>query len=184
MAAVVQITASSSLATQAVNVWHWQIPNSSPTTEVNNCVTALDTFYEAIKANLVAGTITVSGRAKTVDQGTNIWINGTSLTTVTTGSGTAPLSGCVVASLGSNVVGGSRRGRVYLGPITDSAIQSDGRSINTGISSTWLTALTTLISTTTGGVQLVVWSRTLLTATAVVNCAINPILGTQRRRLH
>jgi hypothetical protein len=181
--AVVEIRASHSFATQAVNVWHWRIPESNAVTEVNAAITALDAFYEAIKARIQAGTITVEGLARTVDQNPNEYIGGSGLTTTTTGATGGLLSASVVLSLKSNFVGGSRRGRKYLGPLYAAGIQADGRSVASSVATDVVNAATTLIGTTTSGIEFGVWSRQEEVFTPITTVAVNPIVGTQRRRL-
>lgn len=181
---VIEVTAESSLSTESVNVWHWRVPNSALVTEVNTCITALDTFYEAIKTYLSSQTILIGFRTKTVDQTPNLLVGGTSQTTVSTTGTPTVLSACVVLSLGSTIIGGSRRGRKYLGPLVDGAKDSTGRQVSSGAITTITTAATALMGTTTNGVQLGVWSRKTNTFTAVTSINVNPILGTQRRRLN
>jgi hypothetical protein len=81
------------------------------------------------------------------------------------------------------VVGGSHRGRVYLGPLNSSAVQSDGRTPTVAQSNTVVSALATLMGFTTNGVQLAVWSRKLLAAQPVTSVGVRPLIGVQRRRL-
>jgi len=181
--AVVEIRASNSIATEAVNVWHWRIPESNAVTEVNAAITALDTFYEAIKSRIQTGLITVEGLARTVDQNPNEYIGGSGLTTSTTGAAGGSLASAIVLSLKSNTVGGSRRGRKYLGPMAAASLQADGRSIGAATITEVTNAASTLIATTTSGIEFGVWSRLLNVFTPITTVAVNPIVGTQRRRL-
>lgn len=183
MVAVIEVRASSSIGTEAVNVWHWRIPEANSLTELTGIIGALDAFYEAIKAELQAGIITVEGLARTVDQNPNEYISGSGLTTLTTGSGASVLSACAVLSLKSNTVGGSRRGRKYLGPLDTAAVATNGADVATSTISTILTAATTLMGFTTNGVELGVWSRKFQTFTPVSAVGVATGLGTQRRRL-
>jgi hypothetical protein len=183
MPAVVRVPVESSLATGSVNVWHWIIPNSSPVTEVSGICTALDTFYTACATVFSVQTFTIGNRCVTVDQSPNLIISATTQTATGSGAGQAQLSTCFVAQLGSNVVGGSHRGRVYLGPLNSSAVQSDGRTPTVAQSNTVVSALATLMGFTTNGVQLAVWSRKLLAAQPVTSVGVRPLIGVQRRRL-
>jgi hypothetical protein len=89
----------------------------------------------------------------------------------------------VVLSLKSNFVGGSRRGRKYLGPLYAAGIQADGRSVASSVATDVVNAATTLIGTTTSGIEFGVWSRQEEVFTPITTVAVNPIVGTQRRRL-
>lgn len=183
MPAIIRIPVEGNIGTRSVNVWHWLIPMSSPVTEAGAAVTALAAFYNAIKANLFAQTFTIGNRIVTVDQATNTQVFAAPLTVVTTGATTAPLSTAVVASLKSTNVGPRYRGRVYLGPVTPSVINGDGRTINAGITSTWNTALTTLVGTVASGIQLVIYSRKFNTSIPVIGANVSPIAGVMRKRL-
>lgn len=183
MPAVIRVPVESSLSTQAVNVWHWIIPNSSPLTEASGICTALDTFYTAIAGVLGATTFTIGTRVVTVDQTPNLVIPAVTQSAVGTGPGFSMLASCAVLQLGSNVVGGSHRGRVYLGPLDSSAVDSTGRQIASADQSTITAAAATLMAFTTNGVQLAVWSRKNLVATPVTGVSTRNIVGIQRRRL-
>jgi hypothetical protein len=183
MSAVIRVSVESNLATGSVNVWHWIIPNSSPVTESNNAVNALDTFYTALGSVLGAQTFTIGSRVVTVDQNPNLIIGATSQTATTSGTGYSVLSACAVVRLSSSIVGGGHRGRVYLGPLANNVLNSNGRELTTAIANTITSAAATLMGTTTGGIQLAVWSRTTRVATAVTGVAVPTGLGTQRRRL-
>jgi hypothetical protein len=182
--AVVEIRASHSVSTQAVNVWHYRIPEANVLTEVNAAITALDTFYEAIKTRLVTGTLTVEGLVRTVDQSPNEYIGGSGLTTTCTGAAGASLATAVCLSLKSQLVGGSNRGRKYLGPCIAGVLQGDGRSIASSVVTDFTTAATTLVATVTSGIELGIWSRKNSTFTPVTAVGINPVAASQRRRLH
>jgi hypothetical protein len=183
MPAVVRIPAESNISTGAVNIWHWIVPNSSLLTEVQNAVTALGTFYSAIAGVLQAGTITIGARCVTVDQNPNLIVSPTVSNVATTGGGQSPLQCAVVLRLFSNVVGGSHRGRVYLGPLDTAAIQANGRLVSAADTTTINAAAATLMGTTTGGIQLAVWSRKNRVAQAVTGVGVTSLIGTQRRRL-
>lgn len=181
---IVRIAAESTIAFGSVNVWHWDLPGVAETTEVNAAITALDTFYEAIKTHLQPAVITAGTRVVTVDESPNRVIAGTPLSTTTTGTDNAPRQAAVVCKLLTPFIGKSYSGRVYLGPLYKSAIATDGRQVSSGTISTVQTALTTLVGTTTSGIQLVVWSRKLNAATPVTGSAVNGVIGTQRGRLN
>jgi hypothetical protein len=183
MPAVIRVTAESNQAQQSVNVWHWIIPNSSPLTEAQNAVNALGTFYTAIAGVLAVQIFSIGRRVVTVDQVPNLIISPTVSNVTCTGVNRSPLQAAIVLALGSNVVGGSHRGRVYLGPLDGAAIQSDGRSVTASDLTTINTAAAALMATTTGGIQLAVWSRKNRAAQPVTAVGGSPIIGTQRRRL-
>lgn len=184
MPAVIRIAAESSLATASVNVWHWIIPNSAPVTEAQNAVDALDTFYTAIAGELANGIVwTIGSRVVTVDQNPNLVIGVVTGSATGTGTNTNILSAAAVLNLGSNIVGGAHRGRVYLGPLDSAATNSNGRQIASSTQTAITAAAGTLMATTTGGIQLAVWSRKNLQATAVSSVSTRLTIGSQRRRL-
>lgn len=183
MAAIVRIPVESSLATGCTNVWHYSIPNSSPTSEVSEAIDQLDTFYTAIAGSLFVQTFTIGQRCVTVDQTPNLVIPGTSEQATGTGTGVTTLAACAVLGLGSNIVGGSHRGRIYLGPLDDAAVSSNGRELDSTNRTTILTAAAALLSATASGAFVVVWSRKNLTATPVTGVSVATTIGTQRRRL-
>lgn len=183
MVAIVRVPVESSLATGSVNVWHWEIPNSAPITEVGEVTAALDTFYTAIAGVLFVQTFTIGTRCVTVDQNPNVIIPANTGSATATGVGVSVLSAAAVLSLGSYVVGGTHRGRVYLGPLDQGAVQSNGRQLGTSEQSTINSAAGALLTPTASGCRLVVWSRKNNTATVVTSVSTALQLGTQRRRL-
>lgn len=183
MSAVIRITAESNLPTGSVNVWHWQIPNSAPGTEAGNAISALATFYTSIASRLATAVYVIGSRVVTVDQNPNQIIGVTALTANTTGTGTAVLSAAAVIRLTTPIVGGSRRGRKYLGPLASASVNANGRQLASGVDTALNSALLTLQSTTTGGIQLVVWSEKNRVATPVTGGGASLTIGTQRRRI-
>lgn len=182
MTAVVAIPVESNLATESVNVWHWRIPETSSGTEVNTCINALDTFYTAVGSIFTAQTFTIGSRVVTVDLEPNRIIAGTVQTAASGTASIAPLSLAIVCSLLTSTVGGSFRGRKYLGPVGNSAVHTDGRTFTSSTVSTVQGALNTLIATSTGGVELGIWSRTREVFTPVETGVVRSLIGTQRRR--
>jgi len=183
MPAVIEVPVESDLATASVNVWHWIVPNSALVTESNNAIAALDTFYTAIASSLSAQTFTIGRRVRTVDQNPNLLVGSTPQTSLASGGAPAVLTAAALLSLGSSIIGGSRNGRKYLGPLTSTAVATGGRTLTAGTISAISAAAATLMATTTGGIQLAVWSRTLLVATPVTSNTVRAVLGTQRRRM-
>lgn len=183
MVAVIEIRASHSFATQAVNVWHCRIPEANVSTEVAAAITALDTFYETIKSRIQAGILTVEGLVRTVDKNPNVYIGGSGLTTTTTGTTGGSLASAICMSMKSSVVGGSHRGRKYLGPAPASVLNVDGRTIAASVVADVLSAGTTLLGTSTAGIDFGIWSRKDSTFTSWDTVSVNPVLATQRRRL-
>lgn len=183
MVAVIEVRASSSLASEAVNVWHWRIPEANALTELTGIIGALDAFYEAIKAEIQVSTITVEGLARTVDKNPNTYIGGSGLTTTATGVAGNNLASSAVLALKSNTVGGSRRGRKYIGPLDANSVDATGRQVATATITAIVNAATTLMGFTTNGVELGVWSRKFSVFTPVTTVGVSSQLGTQRRRL-
>ena len=183
MPAVIRISAEGDIATGAVNVFHSLIPNSAPVTEANNAIGALNTMYGTLATWLQMGQITIGKRVVTVDQNPDLVIGATSQIVASTGASFDPLNCAAVISWGTQVVGGSRRGRTYLGPLEAGGVSSDGRTIASAMRTAILSAATAMAGTTTGGIQFGIWSRKLQTFTAVNSITVNPLVGTQRRRL-
>lgn len=183
MTAVIRVTCESSFATLAVNAWHWRIPEANTATEVSGILTALDTFYEAIDANLAPATWTIGSRVVTVDQSPNEEIFASALTCVTSGATNGFLGACAVVSHRGAAVGARYRGRKYIGPLTAAALASNGRELSSGTLSTISTAFTTLGGFTTNGVEFGVWSEKFSQFTPSTVFAVRTQLGTQRRRV-
>jgi hypothetical protein len=182
---VIRVTAESNLTTQSVNVWHWIVPNSALLTEAQNAVDGLQTFYTAVAGSLANGfSIAIGKRVVTVDQSPNLIVSPTVRNVSSSGTGHSAQQAAIVCSLGSNVVGGSHRGRIYLGPLDTAAINTDGRTVASADQTTINSALAALMATTTGGIQLAVWSRKNHAATPVTAVGISSVIGTQRRRLN
>lgn len=183
MVAVIELRASQSLATAAVNVWHCRIPEANVNTEVAAAISALDTFYEAIKARIQITILTVEGLVRTVDKNPNVYIGGSGLTTSTTGPVGGSLATAVCMSMKSSTVGGSHRGRKYLGPCPASVVNTDGRTVASAVVTEILNAGTVLLGTSTAGIDFGIWSRQDQVFTSWDTVSVNPVLATQRRRL-
>lgn len=183
MPVIYRVECSSNIATQAVNVWHFQGPDSDRVTEANACITALDAFYESIKAYLIAGIITSGSRVTTEGLTPNVEIGASSLTCTTTGSGMDILAQCVVAKLRSVNIGQRYHGRKYLGPLASIGVDADGRTIAGACRTDVISGLTTLMGVSASGIDLGVYSKTYNIFTPVTVVSANTIVGIQRRRL-
>lgn len=168
---------------QAVNVWHFDCGGAATTSLANECIVKVDTFLEAIKAFLAAGTYTTGSRVVTVDQTPNAVVAATALTCVSSGVGNAPRQVAAGVSWRTAFIGRSFRGRNYIGPLASGAVASDGLNLNSTFASDLLTAAGNLRTVTTGGAQLCVWSERLQAANVVTGAAVPLSLRTQRRRL-
>lgn len=183
MSTVVRIVSEATSSRESVNVWHFRCPESNLSTEVAAAISAVDTFYEAIKALLTIPTYTHGTRVVTVDKDPNIVVPSTNLTTTTTGTGPAVLSACIVASITGTAIGPRYRGRVYLGPIAVTNLNSDSANWNGTPVGTVSTALATLVGTHTAGIELGIWSRKYETFEPATGSSVGTAVGTQRRRL-
>lgn len=184
MPAVIEVRAHHSIATESVNVHHWRIPNSAAVTEANAAINALDAFYTALIGRIQTGVIQIDGLVRTVDQGSNFFIQGTTQTASCTGTVGAPLSlACCIAKK-SNFVGGSRRGRIFVGPLTAACLNTDGRTIASAPTADFGAAALALFNTTTSGIEYGVWSRKTTTFTPTPVVQVNTVAAQQRRRLH
>lgn len=184
MAAVVRVPVESSLGTLSVNVWHYRITNASPLTEINEILVKLDTFYTALATWLRSQTFTIGARVVSEDQTNNFIVIPTVQTASMSGTGGEVLSACAVLSISSDLVGGTHRGRKYLGPLEDAAVQSDGRSLNSTLRSDINTAAAALLTPTASGSVLGVWSRKNSSFTLATGVSCSAIAGTQRRRMN
>lgn len=183
MVAVIRVTAESSLATASVNVWHFQIPDTARVAEADEVVDKLDTFYTALATMLTSATWTIGSRVVTVDKNPNQVVGATSETSTSSASGTSSLAMCAVLHFSGANIGPRYRGRVYLGPLSASALNSDGRTIASANKATITSAATTLMGVGALGTQLVVWSRKWSAATIVTTIGVTNVAGVQRKRL-
>lgn len=183
MPVVIRVSCESSLALGATNVWHAQIPDSARVTEANAFVNALDAFYTAIASLLVAGTIQIGNRVTTASLDPNQVIGATAQIAATTGVVSSAVQAAIVCSLQGTNIGPRYRGRIYLGPLDDSAIQSDGFSVNTGAQTTIATALSTLRTSGGSNYTLGIYSRKYNTFEPMTLGAVRGTIGTQRRRV-
>lgn len=104
----------------------------------------------------------------------------------TGGSGTAisTMAASALVKLGGGTRSRSGSGRLYHGPLQETDINPDGRTLAT----TSVTAINSAYNffrneCAIGGLELVVASRKRLTTSLATNIAVSPIIATQRRRL-
>jgi hypothetical protein len=98
--------------------------------------------------------------------------------------GVANNGGCALVKWNGGTRSGSNRGRMYFGPLTDVAVNTDGRTFN----SAWVTPLTAAFenfrnSLSGAGFPLVVISRVKSSAALVTSHSVENIIATQRRRV-
>lgn len=91
---------------------------------------------------------------------------------------------CALVKWNGSTRSRSTRGRLYFGPLTESAINNDGRTLT----STYLTSINTAFtnfrsSLASSGYPLVVLSRKTAAAYAVTSHAVETVIATQRRRI-
>jgi len=183
MAAVVRVAAESSLASGAVNVWHYRIPNIDLDDEVGEVLDAIKAFYDALATWLVTQTWTIGERVVTVDLNPNQIAASAARTSTSSGTGEEGLSLAGVLQLKTYTVGGSFRGRKYIGPLEDGVVATGGRQIGSTTRAAIISAATSLLTPTAAGCQLVIWSKTLEQATTVAGVSCASVLGSVRRRL-
>ena len=98
------------------------------------------------------------------------------------GSETSPASACII-SLGTGQRGSANRGRVFLGPVSETRM-ANGQliaGVRASLNTAWATFLTDLTSNSPV-MDLVVASYVHATDNAVTSCAAKDVLGTLRRR--
>lgn len=180
---VIRVPVESSLATEAVNIYHFEIPDVAPVTEAQEAVDALQDFYEAVKGTLTAGTLTIGRRVTTVDQNPNAVIAATARTVVCTGTGTEGLAVSAVLSWSTGLVGPRYRGRNYLGPIAGAVLTTDGRTLDNTLRQAYIDQAELYLITGLTNANLVVYSRKFNTSQPVINANMASVAGIQRRRM-
>lgn len=91
---------------------------------------------------------------------------------------------CALVSYGGGSRSRTSKGRLYFGPIGESDINTDGRTL----AASSITAMTAAFnafknSLTTGGFEWVVVSRKLQTAATIQAISVQAVIATQRRRI-
>lgn len=159
------------------NIWHC-FTTDSTTADAQLAVDALDAFYTSCAALYNSTTTIVIGT-----QVVEITANPPVIKAITPGSVTgtggtaqAPYQLANVVSLRTPVAGRSYRGRVYLGPISDTAL--NGAIISGALVTSIQNAANTLVATG----RPVVWSEKLQNYTVVTSAIVNGAVETQRRR--
>jgi hypothetical protein len=181
--AVFRFTSEYSGAQEAVNVWHFMTAGAPTTTQANEAIQAVDAFFTAIPTFLAAGTWNHGQRVTTVDQTPNFVVAATPQTSPGTGGSPAPRQVAAGVSWNTAFIGRSFRGRNYIGPLSSSALHTDGLTLVAALQTALVTAATALMAPTTNGAQLCVWSETLQQGNAVIASVVRSGYRTQRRRL-
>jgi hypothetical protein len=126
-------------------------------------LTALRTFYEALKAFLPTGTtLTYPGAGDVINETTGTvtdsWTTAAPATTVGTGAGVySGTSGFLVEWLTSTVLDGRRpRGKTFIVPVISTCLATDGTLSDTNVA-TVKAAADAFVAATTG--QFFVWHR-------------------------
>ena len=105
----------------------------------------------------------------------------------TGGAGSASLAtnaACALVKWNGGTRSRSSRGRLYFGPIAETNINADGRTLATGSRTAFNTAFTNFRnSLTASGYPLVVLSRILSEAFPVTSSDVEQVIATQRRRI-
>lgn len=161
----------------AYNIWH--VFNGSDTLATAQAgVDALRDFYTSIAALYNSTTAISMGENVVEVDHTPPVIYATTVRSLTGTGGTtqAPYQLANVATLRTLFAGRSYRGRVYLGPMSDTA--HTGAILSGTLNTTINTALATLI----GATNIRVYSEKLHVSTAVTSATSNTTIETQRRR--
>lgn len=103
------------------------------------------------------------------------------------GQGTVALAtngACALVKWNGGTRSGSSRGRMYFGPITESVINADGRTLASAEVTSLTNAANNFINSLSGaGFPLVVISQKQAKATTVTSAAVESIIASQRRRI-
>lgn len=168
---------------QAVLVWHVQTAGSATSTDANQAITAVDNVFEAIKTFMAAGTWIHGQRVITLDETPNRQIVASALSTVTTGASNAPRQACQVMSWSTAFIGKSFNGRSYFGPLSQTALDSNGLDTSASLRTALATAAANITAPLAGGAQFCVWSQKLGIGTPIFGGNARTGIKTQRRRL-
>ena len=183
MAVTIRFSAESDISQGAVNVWHYRCPDTALATEAQEAVEQVAAFYLAIEDLLAAQTFTIGNRVVTVDDDPNQILGVSSETQLCTGTGREVQSAAALVRWRSNLVGGSRAGRTYLGPLDSGCVDTDGVNLTGTTVTTITTAAGALLTPTAAGAQLCVFSRKFGTSTVVTGTGTRARVATQRGRL-
>lgn len=94
------------------------------------------------------------------------------------------MAACALVQWNGSSRSRSTRGRLYLGPVTEGNINSDGRTLASASVTAYLAAFNQVITQlNAANYPLAVLSRTLSTAYPVTSAAVESVVATQRRRL-
>lgn len=103
------------------------------------------------------------------------------------GIGSAALAtngSCALVKWNGGTRSGSSRGRMYFGPLIETDINSDGRTLPSTTVTALQTAMTNFLNSLSGaGFPLTVISPTTATHTLVTSVAVESTIATQRRRI-
>jgi hypothetical protein len=188
-------------ADRAVNVFHFGSGSSAPSgTDLTNLTNALNTFWNgtstgssaavySFMASVLAGSGTYS-YYDLFDPEPRAPLRVDPFTGFTTGSTTFPEEVALVLSYQAQKLSGfdqaSRRGRLFLGPLsTNAGSTASGRPVTTanGIVDTWCAAASgLLVATSAAGQKWQVYSRKFDTSADVHDGWCDDAFDTQRRR--
>lgn len=102
----------------------------------------------------------------------------------TTGNSFATAGACALIKWNGGTRSRSARGRIYFGPLTESQINADGRTVVGAFQTTINTAFANFRSSlSSSGYPLVVLSRTLSQAFPITSSTCENTIATQRRRI-
>lgn len=152
-------------ATAAVKV-AWEIA-AGPLTRLNN-LTALVNYHGMDLSSSTGAIVDVASAA----------VGGAGATAKATNGA------CALVKWNGGTRSKSQRGRLYLGPLAEGDVNSDGRTLVAGSLAGFQTAFTNFRNSLSGaGFPLVIVSRLLQEATPVVSHSVESVIATQRRRI-
>lgn len=167
------------------NSYHLFTNGGDETTGANQAITALQAMYAAVAgAYHTSVTWRIGDNVRSVDESPAQQVPTTPLTGAGTASGNQdPRQAAAIVTWLTGLVGKSRRGRTYFGPLISGVVDVDGL----GPTSTWQTnfqnAADGLLAASVPQGIWVVWSPTLSVNTAISSALARPYLGTVRGRL-
>jgi len=142
-----------------VNVWHIKTNDANLSTELtqaNALIGYIRTFYDSLKTYYPTATVLSLGTV--TEELTSREITPTMASVTGLGTGSAPQLLALVVTWRTNIASRRGRGRTFVGPLTTSAMQSDGTPAATLIT-TAQDAATALIASSTAYLngQIGVW---------------------------
>lgn len=179
------ITWSGASGSPGTNTWAYRVPTTVSDVDgvLEQATTDLGAFHQAIKT-IYNSNVTVSTDGVWTglgdDQGDSHDVAGFSVAGTGT-SGFAPPSQCIILDRKASTGGRSGRGRVFLGPLSSSMVESNGTPVEDARAYV-LAAANDLLSPGPLDGAFCIWSRTDQVARDITSFSVPNIFGSLRSR--